>query len=744
VTAHPEIRSAALSAAAPSTLAATTTKRSFAVTGATSASQLAALAAAGCTHVVLAARWDLLAPRGPTAALDQQQVASVRAIHDSATAAGLAVVLDHQLQSAPGWVRRSVEPFTDQHGVPFKHSGAAVGLDVRNWMWTSVGRAYVAVFVDRLAGALGPARRRATAALTLGGGWSGYLQYPQGPSRPPFRYWGYGRSMQTGNGLARDPLLRACPLPGYVPFTRGPAHRASATPGHGQQVIAAGTDADDVTWIDWYLDGIESWVNFGIRTFRSAGYGADILVAHPPQTVRADQNRTQAAYRASMAIGADAVRVVARYAPVRGVWPLAASLTDPDGAATVRTDSQQSTWKKIAAEATLRGKGAGMWGGNADGDSGANLRFVFREALTASPSAGRPLQVGRALILGDTPTGAYQGYTGLVWSSYPDLAVGGAAGHASIDDLRAAIGTAPPRQRTWAAGVHLDDGDPSAVRAFAATTYPVTVEAWYADASGSTEAAGWSRLLSNITSSAPKAFQAPCLNLVSMPLIPAIGGNSPNNALLRTAGTGAHTAHWTAVGRALAGAGFDDTRTILRLGWEPNGSWYPWSTENQPTLVAAYRSAFSHAVTALRSVLKQRVQFDLCINSGTDGATAAADHFPGAAYVDIIGLDHFDWFPGSVSDAAWAQQNGAPSFAETAALARRYGKRWSLDEWACSDVASHGAGDNPAFIQRVFDELRSLGPLVSHDCYFDFSGPGNHDLAHNPRAAALYQKLWSS
>lgn len=394
---------------------------SFAVIGADTAADKRAVKAAGCTHVVVQAYWDRLQPSGPGSALDSDALGELQRQYLDAQAAGLAVILEHALHFPPDWVIAGVEAFRDQDGREWAPSRDQAGKRVRNWMWTANGRSWVADFIARVAAELGPALVGATDRVRFGGGYYGELQYPAEYLSSPYSYWGFGSSMQSGHGLAGDPLLTPCPVPGYRPFT--------------------GTAAQDSEWVDWYLDGIESWMLFGVATLKAAGYRCDLMVMHPGSSVRANQTRADGAYRQNVASGVDFVRVIGRYKDDPQVWPWSTWINGPDPASPVRVDSDQAAWKKLAAEATIRGKGSRMWGENTGGEDPAGLVSVFQEALRATPRSGPPLVTGRP----DRPR-PYVGYAGLMWLDYRSL-TSARSGGATLGDYRRAI--ARDRRDGW-------------------------------------------------------------------------------------------------------------------------------------------------------------------------------------------------------------------------------------------------------------------------------------------------------
>ena len=120
---------------------------SYAVIGATTNAEIAAVAAAGCTHNVVVAFWDQLQPGGAGAALDSTALSALNTVIGYNIANGLQTILEHALHYPPSWVASAVEPFKDQDGNEWTGTSGN-GDQVRNWMWTSLGRTYVADFLN--------------------------------------------------------------------------------------------------------------------------------------------------------------------------------------------------------------------------------------------------------------------------------------------------------------------------------------------------------------------------------------------------------------------------------------------------------------------------------------------------------------------------------------------------------------------------------------------------------------------
>ena len=123
----------------------------------------------------------------------------------------------------------------------------------------------------------------------------------------------------------------------------------------------------------------------------------------------------------------------------------------------------------------------------------------------------------------------------------------------------------------------------------------------------------------------------------------------------------------------------------------------------------AYIDRFRETVDGLREACPN-CQITWSPNTGQGGVERAMKAWPGDNYVDIIGIDAYDWNnedpirgPGQLDD--WAQQ------------ARTLGKPVSLPEWGAH--GEQGRGDNPAFVAEVLAWAQRNRDIVKMMSYFD-------------------------
>ncbi|MGQ0433013.1 MAG: glycoside hydrolase family 26 protein [Microthrixaceae bacterium] len=215
----------------------------------------------------------------------------------------------------------------------------------------------------------------------------------------------------------------------------------------------------------------------------------------------------------------------------------------------------------------------------------------------------------------------------------------------------------------------------------------------------------------------------------------------PNSDFTLAAGArGDYDAHWRSFGETLVANGCEGT--ILRLGWEFNGKFYPWAAGGKEASFVAY---WRRIVDTLRAVPNQQFLFDWAPLAGNTNANVEAA-YPGDGYVDIIGLDAYDLSAVSPDDAAarWSDQVNRPyGLAWQRSFAGARGKPMSIPEWGVWDESRASAGgDNPAYIARMLDWIERNNYIYA--AYFEVdASDGAHRLMTSqfPRASEEFRRL---
>jgi hypothetical protein len=231
-------------------------------------------------------------------------------------------------------------------------------------------------------------------------------------------------------------------------------------------------------------------------------------------------------------------------------------------------------------------------------------------------------------------------------------------------------------------------------------------------------------------------------------------GQATARASLQATANGTNDGIYRLAARYLRDGGYGDA--IIRLGWEFDGGWYPWSSNGN---CALWQTAWRRVHDVFRSV-SPNFRFDWNATASYL-PTQAACAWPGDNYVDIVGLDYYDKGLAAAYDPAtgtWADPAGVfntqvlPNLRYQRDFAIAHGKQVSYPEWALATGGSEarGGGDNPAFIQGMYDWMASLpatGPgSLAYQSYFneDAAHDGLHRLDHFPNAQARYRQLFGA
>lgn len=176
--------------------------------------------------------------------------------------------------------------------------------------------------------------------------------------------------------------------------------------------------------------------------------------------------------------------------------------------------------------------------------------------------------------------------------------------------------------------------------------------------------------------------------------------------------------HYRDLARKLIENGYGNC--VVRIGWEFNGDWYPWTARGH---TEDFKGCWRRIALAMRSVPGAHFRFDWCAAT-IEGPTAEA--YPGDDVVDIIGLDVYDQSYPQITDHArrWqfllTRPNGLNWHRD---FAQAHNKPRSFPEWgAGSRPDGHGGGDDPLYIRNILAWFKEGGP-VDYACYWDYRAP---------------------
>ncbi len=203
--------------------------------------------------------------------------------------------------------------------------------------------------------------------------------------------------------------------------------------------------------------------------------------------------------------------------------------------------------------------------------------------------------------------------------------------------------------------------------------------------------------------------------------------------------TGAYNQYFTILAQTLVKDGA--ANAILRLGWEFNGTWYPWSVANN-TDAQNFAAFWRQIVNTMRAVPGQQFKFLWNPNGGGSSSWNLELAYPGSAYVDYIGTDVYDEYWGSpfTPQASWNSaltQTWGLNWLATFAAAE--GRPIAIPEWSVDfRDDGFGLGDDPNFINQFSSWIAAHN--VAFTCIFsynDTAGGQDNDITDGRFSNAL-------
>jgi len=206
----------------------------------------------------------------------------------------------------------------------------------------------------------------------------------------------------------------------------------------------------------------------------------------------------------------------------------------------------------------------------------------------------------------------------------------------------------------------------------------------------------------------------------------------------------------------------------VNLGWECNirhaEGEVPYFTWGVGTMeeAADYAAYFRRIVSSMRTAGTPSIfKFTWNVNgarSYVSGIVGAC--YPGDDVVDAVGLEMYDGWgatdmpPGGrnpdgtfVDAAAVWQANYDNSLGHMRDFCVQHQKAFAVPEWGLSPAPSQltaigGGGDNPTFIEKFAQYVRSF-PRVAYVNYFNIAASDtNHLLDSFPNARAAFRSFW--
>jgi len=222
-----------------------------------------------------------------------------------------------------------------------------------------------------------------------------------------------------------------------------------------------------------------------------------------------------------------------------------------------------------------------------------------------------------------------------------------------------------------------------------------------------------------------------------VPMLPNSGGS------MATGASGGYDKYFQTLAQNLVAQG--ESSSVLRIGWEFNGSWFPWGTSHAtPGQFVAY---WQQIVTTMRAVPGANFKFEW--NPTRGGQVDPALYYPGDSFVDIVGMDVYDteWasYPGAAAEFAYMESQSY-GLDWLAAFSTQHGKPMAFPEWGLGwgpsapesgPIGKAGTqvsgGDDPTFVADMANWIATHNVLEA--TFWDY-GTSQVDNGQNPGTLA--------
>jgi hypothetical protein len=262
-----------------------------------------------------------------------------------------------------------------------------------------------------------------------------------------------------------------------------------------------------------------------------------------------------------------------------------------------------------------------------------------------------------------------------------------------------------------------------------------------------TERSSWDKMTRGTGWSFDNFAGFPGQLIVSQGLVPNGGSGD-----LASCASGAHDQDFRDFGTLMVNKGRG--ASVVRLGWEFNGTFMPWGATNTDV----WKQCFQHAAAAIRAT-NPSVIVDWTINAhGTPSNVCGGSSincYPGDAWVDIIGIDNYDLAPSSTSAADFKRIAEAPDgLTWIYNFAKQHNKPLSVGEWGVAPGSDwNTTGENAEFVRWMHDWFAAHAADIAYEMYFNdcsagevesnlYRPAGSNCVRRNVAAGDVYKSLF--
>jgi len=219
------------------------------------------------------------------------------------------------------------------------------------------------------------------------------------------------------------------------------------------------------------------------------------------------------------------------------------------------------------------------------------------------------------------------------------------------------------------------------------------------------------------------------------------------------AAEGAYDDRWRASLTELKKLREGKDQTYIRFAHEMNGNWYPWKVTADNS--AQFQQAWKR-FRALQTEIFPEAKLVFNVNrESVDTGMDWRDFFPGAEYVDVMGVDYYNQYPFVTTKSQWndslddVDKWGAPKgLAQHLAFAKSVGLPLAISEWS----NNADMGDSPVFVDQLLDYVsKNAGTeagQIEYEILFNVGQDDNRwllvgDGSKMPESTSAYEKYFS-
>jgi beta-mannanase len=214
------------------------------------------------------------------------------------------------------------------------------------------------------------------------------------------------------------------------------------------------------------------------------------------------------------------------------------------------------------------------------------------------------------------------------------------------------------------------------------------------------------------------------------PWAPGAGPEQPAFALRRI-NDGRYDAYIQSWADGLAAYG----RTVyLRPMHEMNGNWYPWSGGVNGNTYAQYIDAWRRMYFIFRGAGATNVKWVWSVNAGdVPSSNDLERYYPGTRYVDVLGVDGYNWGSDTPEYGGWL------SFSQIFSQAyARLGRLGPQPIWVTETASNRVGGDKAKWVRDMFASMRKF-PRIQAIVWFDLDKERDWRMTSPTATAASFR-----